>query len=82
MTAHTHSRAGGRSHGDAATAPWVGSRAGRRFDSPALIGLGSTLVILRITWQSWRTVRGGARHHDHHEHDHEGGAPHAGQHRH
>ena len=27
----------------------------------ALIGLGITLVILRITWQSWRTVRG----HDH-----------------
>lgn len=28
-----------------------------------LIGLGITLVILRITWQSWRTVRG-------HEHTH------------
>jgi cation diffusion facilitator family transporter len=28
-----------------------------------LIGLGITLVILRITWQSWRTVGG----HDHHE---------------
>jgi cation diffusion facilitator family transporter len=27
-----------------------------------LIGLGITLIILRITWQSWRTVRG----HDHH----------------
>jgi len=26
------------------------------------IGLGITIVILRITWQSWRTVRG----HDHH----------------
>jgi divalent metal cation (Fe/Co/Zn/Cd) transporter len=26
-----------------------------------LIGLGITLVILRITWQSWHTVRG----HDH-----------------
>jgi divalent metal cation (Fe/Co/Zn/Cd) transporter len=26
-----------------------------------LIGLGITIVILRITWQSWRTVRG----HDH-----------------
>jgi divalent metal cation (Fe/Co/Zn/Cd) transporter len=24
-----------------------------------LIGLGITAVILRITWQSWRTVRGG-----------------------
>jgi divalent metal cation (Fe/Co/Zn/Cd) transporter len=27
-----------------------------------LIGLGITLVILRITWQSWATVRG---HHTH-----------------
>jgi divalent metal cation (Fe/Co/Zn/Cd) transporter len=27
----------------------------------ALIGLGITAVILRITWESWRTVRG----HDH-----------------
>ena len=25
-----------------------------------LIGLGITLIILRITWQSWRTVRGHA----------------------
>jgi cation diffusion facilitator family transporter len=29
----------------------------------ALIGLAITLVILRITWQSWQTVRG---HHHHH----------------
>jgi divalent metal cation (Fe/Co/Zn/Cd) transporter len=29
-----------------------------------LIGLGITLVILRITWQSWRTIRG----HDHSHH--------------
>ena len=29
-----------------------------------LIGLAITLVILRITWRSWRTVRG----HDHHHH--------------
>lgn len=29
-----------------------------------LIGLAITIVILRITWQSWRTVRG----HDHHHH--------------
>jgi cation diffusion facilitator family transporter len=29
-----------------------------------LIGLAITLVILRITWQSWNTVRG----HDHHHH--------------
>ena len=28
-----------------------------------LIGLAITIVILRITWRSWRTVRG---HHDHH----------------
>jgi cation diffusion facilitator family transporter len=28
-----------------------------------LIGLAITLVILRITWQSWRTVRGGAHSH-------------------
>ncbi|MFZ1924710.1 MAG: cation diffusion facilitator family transporter [Solirubrobacteraceae bacterium] len=27
-----------------------------------LIGLGITLVILRITWQSWRTVRGSHTH--------------------
>jgi cation diffusion facilitator family transporter len=27
-----------------------------------LIGLGLTAVILRITWQSWRTVRGGHAH--------------------
>ncbi|MHB8532351.1 MAG: cation diffusion facilitator family transporter [Solirubrobacteraceae bacterium] len=28
-----------------------------------LIGLAITLVILRITWQSWQTVRGGQHHH-------------------
>ena len=28
-----------------------------------LIGLAITLVILRITWESWRTVRGRHRHH-------------------
>ncbi len=33
-----------------------------------LIGLAITLVILRISWHSWQTVRGSA--HDHHEHDH------------
>jgi cation diffusion facilitator family transporter len=31
-----------------------------------LIGLGITLVILRITWQSWATVRGEAHAHAHH----------------
>ena len=30
-----------------------------------LIGLAITLVILRITWQSWRTVRGGGTGHTH-----------------
>jgi cation diffusion facilitator family transporter len=30
-----------------------------------LIGLAITLVILRITWQSWRTVRGHGHHHHH-----------------
>jgi cation diffusion facilitator family transporter len=29
-----------------------------------LIGLAITLVILRITWQSWRTIRDGDAHHD------------------
>ncbi len=32
-----------------------------------LIGLAITVVILRITWQSWLTIRG----HDHHHHHHE-----------
>ena len=31
-----------------------------------LIGLGITAVILKITWDSWRTVQG----HDHHHHHH------------
>ncbi|MDX6705290.1 MAG: hypothetical protein QOI48_1136, partial [Solirubrobacteraceae bacterium] len=30
-----------------------------------LIGLAITLVILRITWQSWRTVRRGHEGHSH-----------------
>src|SRR3954468_1133732 len=30
-----------------------------------LIGLAITVVILRITWESWRTVRGGHAHHHH-----------------
>lgn len=30
-----------------------------------LIGLAITLVILRITWQSWETVRGHVHHHHH-----------------
>ena len=28
-----------------------------------LIGLAITVVILKITWDSWWTVRGGHRHH-------------------
>jgi divalent metal cation (Fe/Co/Zn/Cd) transporter len=45
----------------------IRSRAGRRLDSPALvadplIGLAITIVILRITWDSWRTVRGRDQH--------------------
>jgi cation diffusion facilitator family transporter len=32
-----------------------------------LIGLAITLIILRITWQSWRTVRGRPHDHDHHQ---------------
>jgi divalent metal cation (Fe/Co/Zn/Cd) transporter len=31
-----------------------------------LIGLAITVVILRITWESWRTVRGHDHHHDAH----------------
>lgn len=38
-----------------------------------LIGIGITLVILRITWESWRTVRGGVPDGAHHHH---GGAGH------
>jgi cation diffusion facilitator family transporter len=44
-----------------------------------LIGLAITVVILRITWQSWQTIQGDhghghhhdpAHHHDHHDDDH------------
>lgn len=35
-----------------------------------LIGLAITVVILRITWDSWRTVRGGHPHDHHHHHHH------------
>src|SRR5215210_3348920 len=38
-----------------------------------LIGLGITVVILRITWQSWQTVRAyDGQVHEHHHHDHAG----------
>jgi cation diffusion facilitator family transporter len=37
------------------------SAGGLQFADP-LIGLGITAVILRITWDSWRTVRGGPHH--------------------
>jgi len=43
--------------------------AGAQIADP-LIGLAITLVILRITWQSWRTIRGGAHAHEHHGDDH------------
>lgn len=33
-----------------------------------LIGLGITAVIIKITWDSWWTVRGGHHHHHHHQH--------------
>ncbi len=36
-----------------------------------LIGLGISVVILRITWQSWRTVRAYDGHAGHHEDSHE-----------
>jgi Co/Zn/Cd efflux system component len=39
-----------------AAAVWTGAGV-----ADPLIGLAITVVILRITWQSWRTVRG----HDH-----------------
>jgi cation diffusion facilitator family transporter len=35
-----------------------------------IIGLAITLVILRITWQSWQTV---SAHHEHDHHDHDDG---------
>ena len=43
-----------------------------------VIGLGITAVILRITWQSWQTVRAydGQEHHQHHtDHPHPGPGP-------
>jgi divalent metal cation (Fe/Co/Zn/Cd) transporter len=36
-----------------------------------LIGLAITAVILRVTWQAWRTVRAGHDDHDHPDHDHD-----------
>lgn len=44
-------------------------RAGAPVADP-LIGLTITLAILRITWQSWRTIRGGTHAHRHHGHEH------------
>jgi ABC-type nickel/cobalt efflux system permease component RcnA len=39
------------------------------------VGLAITLVILKITWDSWRTVRdaepGHVHEHAHHQHEHE-----------
>lgn len=39
-----------------------------------IIGLLITAVILRITWDSWKTVRAGHEHIEH-EHPHDGGSP-------
>jgi cation diffusion facilitator family transporter len=47
-----------------AIAVWLGFNT-----ADPLIGLAITAVILRITWESWRTVQAGhERHHDHHPH--------------
>lgn len=48
----------------------IGVWAGAPIVDP-LVGLVITCVILRITWESWRTVLGGDREHAHHEHTHE-----------
>jgi Co/Zn/Cd efflux system component len=48
-----------------------------------LIGLGITLVILRITWQSWQTVRAYDGQDDHdHDHQHDQGDEHDHSHQH
>lgn len=41
-----------------------------------LIGLAITLVILKITWDSWTTIRSGDTGHHHHHHDHDEGHGH------
>jgi hypothetical protein len=64
MTAHAHP-VHSHSHG-LVDESIKRSRAGLRAVGLALLVLAITLVILRITWQSWRTVRGG----DHHSHEH------------
>ena len=51
-----------------------------------IVGLVITLVILRITWQSWQTIRQGIQHddeddHEHHDHDHAHPHEHAHEHR-
>jgi cation diffusion facilitator family transporter len=78
LAARIRTRAGRRLHSPALIADGAHARAdayvslaviasaavvaiGLRIGDP-LIGLAITFVILRITWQSWRTVRG----HDHH----------------
>jgi cation diffusion facilitator family transporter len=46
----------------AVVASAIGVAAGLQAADP-LIGLGITVVILRITWASWKTVRGAHHHH-------------------
>jgi len=53
----------------AVVASAVAVAVGLRIADP-LIGLAITLVILRITLESWRTVRGGDQAHEHRDHDH------------
>jgi hypothetical protein len=49
-------------HQTAFTQLWLLAAAGAPIADP-LIGLVITLVILRITWESWGTVRGRDHHH-------------------
>jgi divalent metal cation (Fe/Co/Zn/Cd) transporter len=70
VAAAIRSRAGRRLHSLAradaylslgVVASAIALAAGLRLADP-LIGLGITIVILRITWNSWQTVRGGHTH--------------------
>ena len=63
MTSGKHARADGYvSLGVVASAGLVAL--GLELGDP-LVGLLITLVILRITWDSWRTIRAGAHEHVH-----------------
>jgi hypothetical protein len=61
---HDHSHSHGHSHG-LVDASIKRSREGIRAVALSLLVLGITAVILKITWDSWRTVRGHAHHHHH-----------------